>query len=93
MILFLNCTIALAIYSRSLAAFKALRSLKILNLPCEQSMKTHMNCLRKEEGVNEDDLRYSAKKYEEHKRTLALEGKHLHTGEGVLIWDETKVSF
>ena len=56
-------------------------------------MKTHMNRLRKEEGVNEDDLRYSAKKYEEHKRTLALEGKHLPTGEAVLIWDETKVSF
>lgn len=56
-------------------------------------MKTHMNRLRKEEGVNEDDLRYSAKKYAEHKRTLALEGKHfLPTGEGVLIWDETKVS-
>ena len=83
--------IALAIYSRCPSAFKAVKSLNILQLPSERTMKTHMNRFKKSAGINEDDMRQSAALYKEHKTRLSAQGKNLPLGEGVLIWDETKV--
>lgn len=54
--------IGLANYSRSLAAFKAVRNLKILQLPSEKSLKSHMNLFKKKEGIDEEDMNENAKK-------------------------------
>lgn len=84
--------IALAIYSRSPAAFKALKSLKILDLPSERTVKTHMNECKKSPGLDGEDLRQSALLYEKHIEAVKKDGKPLPLGEGLLIWDETKVN-
>jgi hypothetical protein len=83
--------LSLAVYTRSPSAFRALRSLKILQLPCERTVKSHMNNFRKNPGINSDAIRHSALMYEEHKTRLSAQGKLLPLGEGVLMWDETKV--
>ena len=81
----------MAIYSRSPAAFKAIRSLDILQLPSERTLKINMSQFKKKSGINEDDIRQSSVMYDEHKKRLQSEGKMLPLGEGILIWDETKV--
>jgi hypothetical protein len=50
-----------------------------------------MNNFRKNPGINSDAIRHSALMYEEHKTRLSAQGKLLPLGEGVLMWDETKV--
>lgn len=57
--------VALAVFSRSPAAFDALRSLGILNLPCDRTLKAYMD-KKSSPGIDENTLRESSKKYEEH---------------------------
>ena len=81
----------MAVYSRSPSAFKALKSLGILQLPSERCLKIHMNCVKKADGINEEDIRHSALKYEDHITSSMAHGKLKPLGQGILIWDETKV--
>lgn len=50
-----------------------------------------MDKVKKTEGINESDLYQSSLKYEDHIRSMLQAGKQKPLGEGVLIWDETKV--
>ncbi len=54
-------------------------------------MKAHMNHLKKKDGINKQDIWQSSLKYEDHKVNMLAQGNLLPLGEGVLIWDETKV--
>ena len=50
-----------------------------------------MNCVKKADGINEEDIRDSALKYEDHITSSMVHGKLKPLGQGILIWDETKV--
>ena len=52
-----------------------------------------MNQYKKDAGINEEDMKQNAVKYEDHMKQLQEQGRTLlPLGEGILIWDETKVS-
>lgn len=84
--------VALAVYSRSPAAYSALRSLGIIQLPCSKTVKGYMNQSWKSSGIIEEDFLLSSRKYEEYVEERKKQGFLSPKGEGVLIWDETKVS-
>ena len=50
-----------------------------------------MNHVKKADGINEEDIIHSSLRYEEHIITSTAQGKLKPLGQGVLIWDETKV--
>ncbi len=89
---FLVVIIALSIYSRSPSAYHALKSLGILNLPCDKTLKGHMDQHSKKSGINEEALLDLAQKYECFQQERVQKGFVRPVGEGVLIWDEVKVS-
>lgn len=84
-------SIALAVYSRSPSAFNALRSLHLLQLPSERTMKMYMNHSKKKVGIVPEDIRMERDRYTEHKAKVIGQGKLPPLSQGVLIWDETKV--
>ena len=83
--------IALAIFTRSPSAYHALKSLNILQLPCEKTLKGYMYKHSSAPGINEDALCESEKRYEEFKDERKKNGFKEPVGEGVLMWDEVKV--
>ena len=84
------CT-ALAIYSRSPAAFRAVRSLGILQLPCDRTVQRFMHRHNTSSGIDEESLRLNAERYDRYKSERLTEGQPAPLSEGVLIWDEVKV--
>ena len=83
---------ALCIFSMSPAAYHALKSLGIIQLPCDKTLRGCMYKYSSSSGICEDAFLERAKKYELYKKER-VEAGHLETvGEGVLIWDEVKVS-
>ena len=58
-------TLVLAVYTRSPSAFRALKSLGILQLPSERSLKQRMNETKKTVAINEKDTGSGAIKYQE----------------------------
>lgn len=59
--------------------------------PVKKTMKMHMNHSKKKEGIIAEDIRIEKDRYFEHKAKLVGQGKRPPLGEGILIWDETKV--
>lgn len=55
-------------------------------------MKAHMNKMKRGEGINDEDLSQSAIDYDKHKSKMIAEGKNVPLGEGILVWDGTKVN-
>ena len=82
---------ALAIFSRSPAAYHAVRLMGILQLPCDKTLRRYMYKHASSPGINEEQLLESAKRFEAFKAQYVGEGMHLPIGEGVLIFDEVKV--
>ena len=76
--------------SRSPSAFRALRDLGILKLPCDATVKGYMD--QRKLCVNESAIVASAQKYETHIEERVQSGHKCPLKEGILIWDETKVS-
>ena len=72
---------ALAVYSRSPAAFDALKSLNILQLPTRSSLQAFLSCHQNEPGVKEESLALQFKLYSQHK----AEKSPTPTGDGMLI--------
>jgi hypothetical protein len=68
------------------------RGLGILQLPCEKTLRgyMHKHCLSP--GINEESIRQSALKYQEHIHEMVGSGCKRPLQEGILIWDETKVN-
>ena len=60
-------------------------------MPCERTMKAEMHKFKKDPGINEEDIRQSAEMYASHKARKVQNNDPLPLGEGVLMWDETKV--
>ena len=85
------CYEALAIFSRSPSVYHAVRSLGILNLPCDKTLKSHMYQHSSSPGINEEALLERAQQYDSYKEKRVKSGFVRPVGEGVLIWNEVKV--
>lgn len=83
--------IAMAIFSRSPAAYRAVKALGVLQLPCDRTLKHYMQRHSTFPGINEDLLFQAAQRYEEFKSDRVHAGFACPIQEGVLIWDEVKV--
>jgi len=82
---------ALAIYARSPAAFRAVRSLGILQLPCTKYLQHIISKNADGPGVHEDYIAHQRQEYENFTKTQVDAGKKRPLGVGVLVFDETKV--
>ena len=89
--LFVYCArTALAVYSRSPAAFESIREMGILQLPSASSLRPYLSAHR-DPGVNEEHLELQHKLYTEHVEAKIRKGKMKPTKDGVLIFDEVHV--
>ncbi len=82
---------ALAVYIRSPAAYKALKSFDILSLPSQRSLRKFMSHKMDEAGDCENHLHEQKAKYEKMCEELREEDKPCPDGFGALIFDEVKV--
>jgi len=78
----------LAVYSRSPAAYEALKSFGILKLPSRSTMQAYTSCFLHEGGSTCSE---QACMYEKFKQQCSRSGKQMPMGDGVLIFDEVKV--
>ena len=89
--LFFHCALhltALAIYTRSPAAFRAVRSLGILQLPLQPIVSRNADG----PGIHEQYLANQSETYQTFCESKVASGGKKPLGIGVLIFDETKVS-
>ena len=87
--------IALAVYIRSPAAYEALRSFKILQLPSVTTLKTFKGPRLHQPGINRDIQEYIQEQqvnYTKYKSEVQQRGQNQPLGEGILIFDEVKVT-
>ena len=85
-----TCTIALSVYSRSPAAYEALKGFGILQLPGISSLKSYSSFNLENPGVCEERLAVARGQYQQmidEKPTAVI----VPNWEGILIFDEVKV--
>ena len=85
-------SLALAVYTRSPAAFEALRSFNLLQLPGISTLKAYTSSQVEKPGEVELRLRNECLRYEEIKEHHRAAGNKVPLGEGALIVDEVKVA-
>lgn len=83
--------IALAIYCRSNAAYNALRSFNILQLPSEDTLKQKAKKFHHKPGIDQEYLADQENKYKAFQIEKIKRGDRKPLAEGVLIFDEVKV--
>ena len=81
----------MAVYTRSPAAYEALRGFGILNLPCVSSLKAFTSFNMETPGFNEERLAHARKQYDEMTKEKCSAGELTPLSEGILIFDEVKV--
>ena len=87
--------VALAVYSRSPSAYEALRSFKILQLPSASSLKSFRGTRLHEPGIHLAIKQYVCEQqenYVKYKNELERRGQLVPLHEGILIFDEVKVT-
>ena len=87
-----TCRVALAIFSRSPAAYEALKSFEILTLPSVSTLKTFMRANVEDPGPVYERLAEEQKHYNEIQEFKRKLGKVTPSNEGALIFDEVKVT-
>lgn len=89
--LYYHLFLALAIYVRSPAAYSALKSFKILELPSIKSLQLFTAVRNHESGINEDYLAEKKADYILFSEECVKNGSKKPLGIGALIFDEVKV--
>ena len=89
--IFCTSLIALAVYTRSPAAYEALWGFGILNLPCVSSLKAFTSFNLETPGFNEERLAHARKQYDQMTKEKHIAGELTPLSEGILIFDEVKV--
>ena len=87
--------IALAVHSRSPAAYEALKSFKILQLPSTSSLKSFKGARLHQPGINAGIGMYvkeQPQNYIKYKDEVTRRGQNVPLHEGILIFDEVKVN-
>ena len=83
---------ALAVYTRSPSAYKALQGFRLLQLPCVRNLKDYIRSNQEEAGSIQVRLKACCEEYDKMILTQKqLKSKTVACGEGVLIFDEVKV--
>ena len=81
----------LSIYSRSPSAYHAVRSLSILQLPCDKTLKGYTCKHSSSPGINYAALFENAARYKVFQQDKVQEGLNRPVAaKGVLIWDEAR---
>lgn len=83
--------IALAVYSRSPAAYEALKSFQILQQPSRSTLQSYTGAFLHDPGANSSCLDDQVAQYVLFCQKLRGEGKKESKKDGVLIFDEVKV--
>lgn len=78
-------------YTRSPAAYSALKSFDILNLPSVSSLKYFTGANIEDPGEADDRLMACREQYQQHVTERMAKGAKKPIGEGALIIDEVKV--
>ena len=84
--------IALAIYIRSPAAYEALKSFKILQLPSKSTLQSCTGAFLHEPGVSNQCVANQVAQYVLFKSNCEKEGKRVPQGDGVIVFDEVKIA-
>ena len=83
--------LALAVHVRSPAAYEALKSFGVLQLPCKRSLQYFLGANASTPGVNEKAMSEQRNLYDAFCAQQKREGKKVPLYEGILIFDEVKV--
>jgi hypothetical protein len=89
--MFMYYILALSIYCRSPAAYHAVKSLGILQLPCDKTLRGYMYKHAGSPGIDEEALLDRAKKYDQFQKERVEAGFGKPISQGILMWDEVKV--
>ena len=87
----IHTTIALAVYSRSPAAFEAIKHLGFLQLPSSSSLQAFMSSHQHDPGANEEHMELQNYLYEQHVESKVNKGSMKPKRDGILIFHEVKV--
>lgn len=90
--IFFPCALHLTALARSPAAFRAVRSLGILQLPCCKELQRIVSRNADGPGIHEQYLANQSETYQTFCESKVASGGKKPLGIGVLIFDETKVS-
>ena len=86
-----NCT-ALAVYSRSRAAYEALKSFKLLQLPSKSTLQAYTGAFMHEPGTSYQCIADQVAQFVVFKAESVKQCKRMPQGDGVIIFDEVKVA-
>ena len=78
-------------YVRSPAAYEALKSFGVLQLPCRSTLQSYTGVFLHEPGANSCSIEAQVAQFVLHCRQRVSEGKKESKKEGVLIFDEVKI--
>ena len=79
-------------FTRSPAAFEALKSFGILQLPSHSTLQSYMGTFLHEAGASSDSISNQLANYMIYKEDYRKQGRKQPQGDGVLIFDEVKVA-
>lgn len=82
----------MAIYLRIPAAYEALKSFNILQLPCQSTLKAYTGAFMHDPGARSDCIVDQVSHYVTFKEHFLKSGKQEPKADGVLIFDEVKVA-
>lgn len=82
----------MAVYSRSPAAYEALKSFKLLQLPSKSTLQAYTGAFLHEPGASQQCIADQVAQFVIFKADCAKQGKHVPQGDGVIIFDEVKVA-
>lgn len=86
------CLLALAVYTRSPAAYAALKSFGILQLPSKATLQAYTGAFMHEPGASSHCIAEQVARYIVFKEQCRQAGKQEPKSDGVLIFDEVKVA-
>ena len=88
------CTVyfvALAVFIRSPAAYEALKSFNVLQLPSRSTIQSYTGAFLHKAGAFSESVMKQIESYEAYKESCSKSGKCVPKSDGVLIFDEVKV--
>ena len=84
--------VALAIYTRSPAAYEALKGFDILQLPSRSLLQSYTGAFLHDPGTSKKCIDDQYAQYVLFKSECQRQGKHVPQSDGVLVFDEVKVA-
>ena len=78
-------------FIRSPAAYEALKSFDILQLPARSTLQAYTGCFLHEGGASWENISKQTEMFEQFKSSCEASGKLVPKADGVLIFDEVKV--